>query len=315
MPLFEELRVFSGSAHQDLAQDICEYLKTPLGDAQLFKFANDNTFIQYQENIRQRDVFLVQPFSYPVNDKIMELLIMVDAAKRASAGRITAIIPYYAYGRTDKKDQPRVPITARLVADLVTTAGADRVLTVDLHAGQIQGFFNIPVDELTALPMLGRYILEKEIPNPVVVAIDIGATKRARNLAARIGAPLAIMEKRRIGNADMTETLNIIGEVGGKIAITVDDEIDTGGSLISTIGALEERGVREIYACCTHGVLSGNAVERITSSNLKELIITDTLPVSDGKKHEKITVLSVAPILGEAIHRIHSGLSVGAMFQ
>ena len=315
MPLFEELRVFSGSAHLDLAQDICEYLKTPLGDAQVFKFANDNTFIQYQENIRQRDVFLVQPFSYPVNDKIMELLIMVDAAKRASAGRITAIIPYYAYGRTDKKDQPRVPITARLVADLVTTAGADRVLTVDLHAGQIQGFFNIPVDELTALPMLGRYISEKEIPNPVVVAVDIGATKRARNLAARIGAPLAIMEKRRIGNADMTETLNIIGEVEGKIAITVDDEIDTGGSLISTIGALEERGVHEIYACCTHGVLSGNAVERIMASNLKELIITDTLPVSDGKKHDKITVLSVAPILGEAIHRIHSGLSVGAMFQ
>ncbi|MCH7801626.1 MAG: ribose-phosphate pyrophosphokinase [Chloroflexi bacterium] len=314
MPLFEELRVFSGSAHLDLAQDICEYLKTPLGDAQVFKFANDNTFIQYQENIRQRDVFLVQPFSYPVNDKIMELLIMVDAAKRASAGRITAIIPYYAYGRTDKKDQPRVPITARLVADLVTTAGADRVLTVDLHAGQIQGFFNIPVDELTALPMLGRYISEKEIPNPVVVAVDIGATKRARNLAARIGAPLAIMEKRRIGNADMTETLNIIGEVEGKIAITVDDEIDTGGSLISTIGALEERGVHEIYACCTHGVLSGNAVERIMASNLKELIITDTLPVSDGKKHDKITVLSVAPILGEAIHRIHSGLSVGAMF-
>jgi len=286
-----------------------------MGEAQVFKFANDNTFVQFQENIRQRDVFLVQPFAYPVNDMIMELLIMIDAAKRASAGRITAVVPYFAYARTDKKDQPRVPITGRLVADLLTTAGAERVLTVDLHAGQIQGFFNIPVDELTALPLLGRYITEKELADPVVVAIDIGATKRARDLAARIGAPLAIMEKRRLGNVDRTETLNIIGEVEGRVAVTVDDEIDTGGSLISTISALEERGVTEVYACCTHGVLSAGAADRIVASTLKELIITDTLPLSDGKRHEKITVLSVAPLLGEAIHRIHSGLSVGAMFE
>ncbi|MFH1140338.1 MAG: ribose-phosphate diphosphokinase, partial [Chloroflexota bacterium] len=183
MPPFEELRVFTGSAHPELAKAICDYLGIPLGQSHVFKFANDNTFVQFQENIRQRDVFLVQPFSYPVNDKIMEFLIMVDAAKRASAGRITAVIPYYAYARTDKKDQPRVPITARLIADLLTTAGADRVLTVDLHAGQIQGFFNIPVDELTALPLLARYVAQKELPNPVVVAVDIGATKRARDLA------------------------------------------------------------------------------------------------------------------------------------
>ncbi|MFC1935344.1 ribose-phosphate diphosphokinase [Chloroflexota bacterium] len=315
MPQFEELRVFTGTAHPELAQAICDYLGMPMGEVQVFKFTNDNTFVQFQENIRQRDVFLVQPFSYPVNDKIMELLIMIDAAKRASAGRITAVIPYFAYARTDKKDQPRVPITGRLVADLLTTAGADRVLTVDLHAGQIQGFFNIPVDELTALPILGRYIAEKEFCDLVVVAVDIGATKRARDLAARIGAPLAIMEKRRVGNADRTETLNVIGEVEGRVAITVDDEIDTGGSLVSTIAELERRGVQEVYACCTHGVLSGGATDRITSSNLKELIITDTLPLVDGKRHEKITALSVAPLLGEAIHRIHSGLSVGAMFE
>ncbi len=316
MPPFEELCVFTGSAHPDLAKAICEYLGMPLGQSHVFKFANDNTFVQFQENIRQRDVFLVQPFSYPVNDKIMEFLIMIDAAKRASAGRITAVIPYYAYARTDKKDQPRVPITARLIADLLTTAGADRVLTVDLHAGQIQGFFNIPVDELTALPLLARYVGQKELPNPVVVAVDIGATKRARDLAARIGAPLAIMEKRRVGNADRTETLNVIGEVEGKIAITVDDEIDTGGSLVSTVAALEERGVTEVYACCTHAVFSNKAAERLTATNLlKEVIITDTLPVSDGKLHKKITVLSVAPLLGEAIHRIHGGLSIGAMFE
>ena len=316
MPPIEELRVFAGSAHPELAQAICDYLGIPLGQSHVFKFANDNTFIQFQENIRQRDVFLVQPFSYPVNDNIMEFLIMVDAAKRASAGRITAVIPYYAYARTDKKDQPRVPITARLIADLLTTAGAERVLTMDLHAGQIQGFFNIPVDELTALPLLARYIGQKELPNPVVVAVDFGAAKRARDLAIRIGAPVAIMEKRRVGNADQTETLNVIGEVEGKVAVIVDDEIDTGGSLVSTVATLEERGVTEVYACCTHAVFSNKAAERLTATNLlKEVIITDTLPVSDGKRHEKITVLSVAPLLGEAIHRIHGGLSIGAMFE
>ena len=315
MPPFEELKVFTGNAHAELAKSICDYLTIPLGEAEVFKFTNGNTFVRFSENIRQCDVFLVQPFSSPVNDHIMELLIMMDAAKRASAGRITAVIPYFAYGRTDKKDQPRVPITARLVADLITTAGADRVLTIDLHAGQIQGFFNIPVDELTALPILSRYIAEKEFKNTVAVAVDIGATKRARNMAERIGASLAIMEKRRMGNQDKTETLNVIGDVGGRVAVTVDDEIDTGGSLLSTIQALEERGVTEVYACCTHGVLSGDAAERITSSSVKELIITDTLPLDENKRDGKITALSVAPLLGEAIHRIHNGLSVGAMFE
>ncbi len=315
MPPFEEMRVFTGNAHPDLARSICEYLGMPLGEAEVFKFANGNTFVQFGENIRQCDVFLVQPFSVPVNDAIMELLIMIDAAKRASAGRITAVIPYYAYGRTDKKDQPRVPITARLVADLITTAGADRALTIDLHAGQIQGFFSIPVDELTALPLLSRYVVDKELKKPVAVAVDIGGTKRARNMAERIGAPLAIVEKRRMGNADEMETLNVIGEVEGRIAIMVDDEVATGGSLLSTIDALKERGVTEVYACCTHAVLSGDASERIAASPIKELVVTDTLPVDENKRNGKTTVLSVAPILGEAIHRIHNGLSVGAMFE
>ena len=315
MPPFEEMRVFTGNAHPDLARSICEYLGMPLGEAEVFKFANGNTFVQFGENIRQCDVFLVQPFSVPVNDAIMELLIMIDAAKRASAGRITAVIPYYAYGRTDKKDQPRVPITARLVADLITTAGADRALTIDLHAGQIQGFFSIPVDELTALPLLSRYVVDKELKKPVAVAVDIGGTKRARNMAERIGASLAIVEKRRMGNADEMETLNVIGEVEGRIAIMVDDEVATGGSLLSTIDALKERGVTEVYACCTHAVLSGDASERIAASPIKELVVTDTLPVDENKRNGKTTVLSVAPILGEAIHRIHNGLSVGAMFE
>jgi len=315
MPSFEELKVFTGNAHPELATSICSYLNIPLGESKIFKFSNDNTFVQFSENIRQRDVFLVQPFSAPVNDSIMELLIMIDAAKRASAGRITAVIPYFAYGRTDKKDQPRVPITGRLVADLLTTAGAERVLTIDLHAGQIQGFFNIPVDELTALPLLSRYIKDKELKDPVAVAIDIGASKRARNMAERIEASLAIMEKRRVDNNDNAEALNIIGEVSGHTALTVDDEIDTGSSLLSTINTLLAGGVTEVYACCTHGVLSGGAADKIAASPLKELVITDTLPSSHKKLNGKVTVLSVAPMLGEAIHRIHSGLSVGSMFE
>ncbi len=307
--------VFSGSSNQSLALDVSRYLNIPKGESNVFKFSNDNTFVQFQENIRQRDVFLVQPFTYPVNDHIMELLIMIDAAKRASAGRITAVTPYYAYGRTDKKDQPRVPITARLVADLLSVAGADRVLTVDLHAGQIQGFFNIPVDELTALPILARYFQDKALENLVVVAVDIGISKRARDMAARLGVPLAIIEKRRVGNADNAESLNIIGDVEGMNALTFDDEIDTAGSLTSAIEALQKAGVKDIYSCCTHLVLSGPGADRIANSPIKELVATDTLPLPEEKQNGKVTVLSVAPLLGEAIRRIHEGLSIGAMFE
>ena len=307
--------VFSGSSNQSLALDVSRYLNIPKGESNVFKFSNDNTFVQFQENIRQRDIFLIQPFTYPVNDHIMELLIMIDAAKRASAGRITAVTPYYAYGRTDKKDQPRVPITARLVADLLSVAGADRVLTVDLHAGQIQGFFNIPVDELTALPILARYFQDKALENLVVVAVDIGISKRARDMAARLGVPLAIIEKRRVGNADNSESLNIIGDVEGMNALTFDDEIDTAGSLTSAIEALQKAGVKDIYSCCTHLVLSGPGADRIANSPIKELVATDTLPLPEEKQNGKVTVLSVAPLLGEAIRRIHEGLSIGAMFE
>ena len=314
-PILDELKVFTGNGHPQLARSVCEYLGIPMGQADVFKFANDNTFVRIHENIRQRDVFIIQPTCYPVNDNLMELLIMIDACKRASAGRITAVVPYYGYGRTDKKDQPRVPITARLVADLLTAAGADRLLTVDLHAGQIQGFFNIPVDELTALPIMADYFAAKELQDLVVVAVDIGISKKARDMAERLGAPLAIIEKRRTGNNDKNETMNVIGDVEGKIALTFDDEIDTGGSVVNAAKALSEQGVTEIYCCVTHPVLSKNASELIAKSKFKEVVVADTIPMPDKKRNGKFTVLSVAPLLGEAIYRIHKGNSVGDLFK
>ena len=311
----DELKVFSGTAHPALAQSVCEYLGIPVGKADVFEFSNENIFVRILENVRERDIFVIQPLSSPVNKNLVELLIMLDAFKRASAGRITAVIPYYGYGRTDKKDQPRVPISARLVADLLTAAGANRVLTVDLHAAQIQGFFNIPVDELTALYILGNYWKEKELDDLVVVATDIGISARARDMAAKLNAPLVIIEKRRIGNADATETLNVIGEVEGKRALTVDDEIDTAGSLISVVNALFERGATKVYSCCTHPVFSGAAIERIAKSPVIEVVATDTIPLNGDKKLSKITVLPISSLIGEAIHRIHTGLSIGAMFE
>jgi ribose-phosphate pyrophosphokinase len=311
----DELKVFSGTAHPALARSVCDYLGIPLGEADVFQFSNENIFVRILENVRERDIFVVQPICSPVNRSLVELLIMLDAFKRASAGRITAVVPYYGYSRTDKKDQPRVPITARLVADLMTTAGANRLLTVDLHAPQIQGFFTIPVDELTARPMLGQYFKKKGLDNLVVVATDIGISKVARDMAAKLRAPLAIMEKRRVGNADTSETLNVIGEVEGMRALTVDDEIDTAGSLVGVVNALLRHGATEVYACCTHPVFSGPAIQRIAESPVKEVIVADTIPVNDDKKLDKITVLPIASLIGEAIHRIHTGLSVGAMFE
>ncbi len=311
----DEIKVFAGNAHPALAQAVTEYLGIPVGRCEVFEFGNENIFVRILENVRERDTFVIQPLSSPVNKSLVELLIMIDALKRASAERITAVVPYYGYGRTDKKDQPRVPITARLVADLITVAGANRLLTVDLHAPQIQGFFNIPVDELTALYLLSDYFKERAFDDLVVVATDIGISKRARDLAAKLNAPLAIMEKRRIGNVDQTETLNVIGEVEGKVALTVDDEIDSAGSLVGVVSTLGERGAKEIYACCTHPVLSGSAIQRIASCPVKEVVVTDTIPVTGNKKLDKITVLPIAPLLGEAIRRIHTGLSIGAMFE
>ncbi len=311
----DELKVFTGNAHPVLAEAVVKYLRIPLGKSEVFQFSNENIFVRILENVRERDTFIIQPLSSPVSNNMVELLIMIDALKRASAGRITAVVPYYGYGRTDKKDQPRVPITARLVADLLTVAGANRLLTVDLHAAQIQGFFSIPVDELTALYLLGNYFAEKNFDDLVVVATDIGIVKRARDLAAKLNAPLAIMEKRRVGNVDETETLNVIGEVEGRVALTVDDEIDTASSLVSVIAALEEQGVKEVYACCTHPIFSGKAIQRIASCPVKEVVVTDTVPVKDEKKSDKITVLPMAPLLGEAIRRIHTGKSIGALFE
>jgi ribose-phosphate pyrophosphokinase len=313
--MMDELKVFSGTAHPALARAVCDYLDIPLGEAEVFEFSNENIFVRILENVRERDVFIVQPICSPVNKSLVELLIMLDAFRRASAGRITAVVPYYGYARTDKKDQPRVPITARLIADLITTAGADRLLTVDLHAPQIQGFFTIPVDELTARPMLAQHFKEKALNNLVVVATDIGISKVARDVAAKLGAPLAIVEKRRVGNVDASETLNVIGEVEGMHALTVDDEIDTAGSLVGVVNALLKRGVTKVYACCTHPVFSGPAIQRIAACPVKEVVVTDTIPVNDDKKLNKITVLSIASLIGEAIHRIHTGLSVGAMFE
>jgi ribose-phosphate pyrophosphokinase len=311
----DELKVFTGTAHPALARAITEYLGIPLGRCEIFEFSNENIFFRILENVRQRDIFVIQPLSSPVNKNLVELLIMLDAFKRASAGRITAVIPYYGYGRTDKKDQPRVPITARLIADLLTVAGANRLLTVDLHAAQIQGFFNIPVDELTALNVLSRYFTDRNVDDLVVVATDIGISKRARDLATQLDVPLAIMEKRRLGNTDHAETLNVIGEVAGKVALTVDDEIDTAGSLANTVSTLLKQGAKEVYACCTHPVFSESAIQRITSSPVKEVVVTDTLPVSTKKKVDKIIVLPMAPLLGEAIRRIHTGMSIGALFE
>ena len=315
MPPFEDLKVLTGNAHPVLANDICSYLGMPLGKSEAFKFSNDNTFVRIKENVRQRDVFIIQPTCAPVNDNLMELLIMIDACKRASAGRITAVVPYYAYGRTDKKDQPRVPITARLVADLLTAAGADRMLTIDLHAGQIQGFFNIPVDELTTLPLLGDYFQAKELQGLVVVAVDIGISKKARDIAERLGAPLAIIEKRRMSNNDVSETMNVIGEVAGKTALVFDDEIVTGGSIVNAAKALSEEGVKDVFCCVTHPVLSQDGAEVLAKSNFSEVVVTDTIPMSAEKRNGKFTVLSVAPLLGEAIYRIHKGQSVGDLFK
>jgi ribose-phosphate pyrophosphokinase len=307
--------IFAGNSHPQLVRDICDYLGQDIGQVEVFKFSNDNTFVKILENVRQKDVFILQSTVEPVNDHIMEMLIMIDAAKRASAGRITAVVPFYSYARTDKKDQPRVPITGRLVADLLETAGADRVVMIDLHAGQVQGFFQVPVDELTAMPRQVEYFLDRNLDDPVVVATDIGITKKARDFANWINAPLAIVEKRRIGNEDRVESLNVIGSVDGRLAILFDDEIGTGGTMIAAAEAVIAAGAKEIYVVATHGVLPGDASTRLAEKPyIKEVVITDTVPSPADKVNSKIKVISIAPLLGEAIRRIHEGRSVGELF-
>ncbi|CAN5744924.1 ribose-phosphate pyrophosphokinase [soil metagenome] len=309
----EHFDLYTGNANLPLARKIGAYLGRELGRAEVFEFANENIFVRIEDNARDRDVFIIQPTCSPVQKSIMELLIMIDAFKRASAGRITAVVPYYAYGRSDKKDQPRVPITARLIADMISVAGADRMLTMDLHQGQIQGFFSIPVDELTAVHLLSSHFKKQQLSDLVVVT-DLGFAKRARTFAEILDAPLAVIEKRRPGNLGTAELLNVIGEVKGKRAIIVDDEIDTASTLEEVVHALIREGVTDIRACATHGILSDPATERIRRLELTEVIITDTVPLPRDKALPTIKQLSVAPLIGEAIRRIHGGESVGALF-
>lgn len=323
--MYGEIALFSGNGNTPLAQEISQALALPLCPADVFKFPNQNVFCRLKTSVRGKDVFIIQPIanSYDekgvlasVNDNLMELLIMIDTAKRDSAGRITAVVPYFGYGRTDKKDQPRVPISARLVADLITTAGANRFLTLDLHAGQIQGFFNIQVDEITAFYLLSDYIKNKNISNAVVIAGDIGATKKARNFAQHLDLPLAIIEKRRIQQKDgsRAEVLNVIGDVSGKNCLIFDDEIDTAGTVAQAMAFLKEEQALDIYACVTHAVLSGPAVQRLTEAPVKEVVATNTIALPPHKCFSKLTILSVAPLLAEVIRRIHLGISVGELF-
>ncbi|MEX0682155.1 MAG: ribose-phosphate pyrophosphokinase [Dehalococcoidia bacterium] len=312
--VFQDLKVFTGNAHPALAGDICSYLEMPLGEADVFEFSNENIFVQFMENIRARDVFILQPMCAPVNTRIMELFIMIDAARRASAGRITAVVPYYAYGRSDKKDQPRVPITARMIANFLETAGVDRVLTIDLHAGQIQGFFNIPVDELTARSLLANYFTDKKVKDMTVLATDVGGAKGARMMAERLSVPLAIVEKRRVGNDDHAEAVNIIGEVKDRNVLVVDDEVNTAGTLVETAAIAMKHGAASVVAAATHAILSGPAVQRIEASAIKQIVFTDTIPIPPEKMLPIFDIISIAPLLGEAIRRIHTGQSVGALF-
>lgn len=311
---FDEMTIFGGNSNPRLTDAICSYLGRPRGRAEVFKFSNDNSFVRIEESVRDHDVFVVQSFATPVNDSIMEALIMIDTLRRASAGRITVVIPYFGYGRTDKKDQPRVPITARLVAKLVGNAGADRVLSIDLHAGQIQGFFDIPVDEMTAMPLLARYFQQKHLSNPVVVSPDLGNTKRARNFAEFLHAPLAIIEKRRVGNTGKSEIRNLIGSVEGCQAVLIDDEIDTAGSITQAAQVCVDNGALQVYAASTHAVLSGPALERLRDSHISEVVVTDTI-AHPPELLDKLVTISTAPLLAETIQRIHAGASVSAAFR
>jgi ribose-phosphate pyrophosphokinase len=307
------LEIFTGNANPELAKEIAKNLGIAPGNSVVNTFSDGEIQVKINESVRGADVFLVQPLCYPVNDNLMELLIMMDALKRASAHRITAVVPYYGYARQDRKVRSRDPITAKLVADLITAAGADRVLTMDLHAGQIQGFFDFPVDHLMAVPILAEYFNKMGMEDLAVVSPDLGGVTRARELANRLGASIAIIDKRR-PEPNVAEVMNIIGSVKGKTVIMTDDIIDTGGTITLGAQALLERGAKTVYACCTHPVLSGPAIERIEKSCIKELIVTNTIPLREDKKIDKIKVLSVAPLFAAAINRIHENLSVSTLF-
>jgi len=312
--MYGEMKVFSGRSNPVLAQEICCYLGVPLEGVDIIDFPNENVFAKLHHSVRGHDVFVIQTASSPVNRNIIELLILLDTLKRASADRITAVIPFFPYARSDKKDQPRVPITARLMADIITVAGANRYITIDLHRGQIQGFFSIPGDELTALHLLSDYFRQKDLRNGVVVAADLGFAKRARNFAQEVEMPLALIEKRRVGNVPGSEALTLIGEVRDKDVIIADDEVLTGTSLVEAAEILKEHGARDIYASFTHPAFSPDAPERLRKAKIKEMVTTNTLPIPPERMLPNITVLSVAPLLGEVIRRVHEGRSVGELF-
>ncbi len=312
--MYGDLKIFTGRAHPELAQEIVTYLNVPLGKADCFNFSDGEIFCQLKENVRGADVFFIQPTCQPVNENLVELLVMLDAIKRSSAARVTAVLPYYGYARQDKKDAPRVPITAKLVADLLSQAGADRILTMDLHAAQIQGFFNIPVDHLFAAPVLLDAIRKLEIPNLVIVAPDAGGVERARAIAKRLQAGLAIVDKRRVGPNEAL-VMHVIGEVDGKTVLVLDDIIDTAGTLTHTVKALIEKGAQRVLAAGVHGILSGPALERIEGSAIERVLVTDTTPLKDKlRRCSKLYPLSVAPLLGEAILRIHQNSTVSKLF-
>jgi ribose-phosphate pyrophosphokinase len=309
-----KLKVFTCNSNPKLAQEIVEYIGVALGDAEVFRFSDGEIQIRLNESVRGCDVFLIQSTCYPVNDHLMELLVMIDALKRASVKSINVVMPYYGYGRQDRKARSRDPITAKLVANLLETAGAHRVITMDLHAMQIQGFFDIPVDHLLGVPILGQYYRAKKLPNVVVVSPDHGGVVRARRLADYLSAPLAIIDKRR-PEPNMSEVMNIIGSIEGKTAILIDDLIDTAGTMVLAANALIEYGATEVYACGTHAVLSGPAMQRIEDSPIQELVVTNTIPITHPTPSKKIKILSIANIMGEAIIRIHEQLSVSKLFE
>ncbi|MBN1405635.1 MAG: ribose-phosphate pyrophosphokinase [Candidatus Omnitrophica bacterium] len=311
----DKLKIFSGNTNISLAKDICKYLDVELSHAMVSEFPDGEIKVKIEENVREKDVYIIQPTSTPVNNSLMELLIMIDALKRSSAKRITAVIPYFGYARQDRKDQPRVPVTAKLTANLITNAGADRVLTVDLHAGQIQGFFDIPLDNLYAVNLFVDYFSKKKLSNMVVVSPDVGGIKAARAYAKKMNADLAIVDKRRKNDSE-SEAMNILGDIKNKNVIIVDDMASTAGSLVEAAAALKKAGAKRIMAAVTHAVLCGPAMERINKSDIEELAVTDTIPIpAEKKNHKKIKVLSIAPLLGEAIRRIHNGKSVSELFK
>ena len=309
----KKLKIFTGNANPELAKEICDYLGLPLGEAFVGRFNNGEVQIMIDESVRGKDVFIIQPTSYPVNDNLMELMVMADALKRASARHITAVVPYYGYARQDRKTRGREPITAKLVANLMQTSGITRLVTIDLHAGQIQGFFDVPVDHLYGASILAKYINEKDLEDVIVVSPDLGGVTRAHDLADRIGAPIAIIEKKR-PEPGVAKVMNLIGDVKGKNCIIVDDIVDTAGSLVEGAKALKEFGAKSVMAAVTHAVLTDPASERIANSNIKELIVTNTMPLPENCKLDNVTQLSVAPLLGEAIMRIFHEVSVSNLF-